>query len=92
MRVDISNDTTVFIDRSIKAVFSTIGEAVLLVAAIIFVFLRNWRAVLIPLVTIPVSLVGSFALMLLFGFSINTLTLLALVLAIGGGSWSTTRS
>ena len=83
MRVDISNDTTVFIDRSIKAVFSTIGEAVLLVAAIIFVFLRNWRAVLIPLVTIPVSLVGSFALMLLFGFSINTLTLLALVLAVG---------
>lgn len=83
MRVDISNDSTVFIDRSIKAVFSTIGEAVLLVAVIIFVFLRNWRAVMIPLVTIPVSLIGSFALMLLFGFSINTLTLLALVLAVG---------
>ncbi|MCB1915341.1 MAG: efflux RND transporter permease subunit [Rhodocyclaceae bacterium] len=83
MRVDIANDYTVFIDRSINAVFTTIGEAVALVAVIIFVFLRNWRAMLIPMVTIPVSLVGAFALMLAFGFSINTLTLLALVLAVG---------
>ncbi len=83
MRVDIANDYTVFIDRSIKAVFATIGEAVALVAVIIFVFLRNWRAMLIPMVTIPVSLIGAFALMLAFGFSINTLTLLALVLAVG---------
>ncbi|MCB1909790.1 MAG: efflux RND transporter permease subunit [Rhodocyclaceae bacterium] len=83
MRVDIANDYTVFIDRSIKAVFMTIGEAVALVAVIIFVFLRNWRAMLIPMVTIPVSLIGAFALMLAFGFSINTLTLLALVLAVG---------
>ncbi|NMG43642.1 MMPL family transporter [Aromatoleum toluvorans] len=83
MRMDIANDTTVFIDRSIASVFSTIWEAVLLVAVICFFFLRNWRAMLIPLVTIPVSLVGAFALMFLFGFSINTLTLLALVLAIG---------
>ncbi|MCK9984421.1 MAG: multidrug efflux pump [Azoarcus sp.] len=83
MRMDIANDTTVFIDRSIASVFSTIWEAVLLVAVICFFFLRNWRAMLIPLVTIPVSLVGAFALMLVFGFSINTLTLLALVLAIG---------
>ncbi|NMF91134.1 efflux RND transporter permease subunit [Aromatoleum petrolei] len=83
MRMNIANDTTVFIDRSIESVFSTIWEAVLLVAVICFFFLRNWRAMLIPLVTIPVSLVGAFALMLLFGFSINTLTLLALVLAIG---------
>ena len=83
MRVDIANDYTVFIDRSINAVFMTIGEAVALVAVIIFVFLRNWRAMLIPMVTIPVSLIGAFALMLAFGFSINTLTLLALVLAVG---------
>ncbi|MBD5801001.1 Efflux pump membrane transporter BepE [Azoarcus sp. Aa7] len=83
MRMNIANDTTVFIDRSIASVFSTIWEAVLLVAVICFFFLRNWRAMLVPLVTIPVSLVGAFALMLVFGFSINTLTLLALVLAIG---------
>jgi len=83
MRMDISSDSTVFIDRSIDAVFMTIAEAVLLVAGVCFFFLRNWRSMLVPLVTIPVSLVGAFALMLLFGFSINTLTLLALVLAIG---------
>jgi multidrug efflux pump len=83
MRMDIANDTTVFIDRSIAAVFRTIGEAVLLVAAVCLFFLRNWRATLVPLVTIPVSLVGAFTLMFAFGFSVNTLTLLALVLAIG---------
>ncbi|MCW5580195.1 MAG: efflux RND transporter permease subunit, partial [Luteimonas sp.] len=83
MRMAIANDTTVFIDRSIAAVFSTIWEAVLLVAVVCLFFLRNWRAMLVPLVTIPVSLVGAFTLMLVFGFSINTLTLLALVLAIG---------
>ncbi len=83
MRIDIANDSTVFIDRSIESVFSTIWEAVALVALVCLFFLRNWRAMLVPLVTIPVSLVGAFALMLLFGFSINTLTLLALVLAIG---------
>ncbi len=83
MTVDIAYDSSVFIDRSIKSVFSTIGEAIALVLLIIFFFLRNLRATLVPLVTIPVSLVGSFALMYLFGFSINTLTLLALVLAIG---------
>lgn len=81
--VDIANDSSVFIDRSIKAVYSTIAEAVVLVALVIFVFLRTFRASIIPLVTIPVSLIGAFALMALFGFSINTLTLLALVLAIG---------
>ena len=81
--VDVANDNSVFIDRSIKAVYTTIAEAVVLVALVIFVFLRTLRASIIPLVTIPVSLVGTFALMALFGFSINTLTLLALVLAIG---------
>ena len=81
--IDIANDNSVFIDRSVKNVYKTIVEAVILVALVIFVFLRTLRASLIPIVTIPVSLVGTFALMALAGFSINTLTLLALVLAIG---------
>ena len=81
--VEVANDNSVFIDRSIKAVYSTILEAVVLVALVIFVFLRTLRASLIPLLTIPVALIGAFALMALAGFSINTLTLLALVLAIG---------
>jgi multidrug efflux pump len=81
--IEMANDNSVFIDRSIKAVYTTVAEAVVLVALVIFVFLRTLRASIIPLVTIPVSLIGAFALMALFGFSINTLTLLALVLAIG---------
>ncbi len=83
VQIEVANDNSVFIDRSIKAVFKTIIEASVLVALVIFVFLRTLRASLIPLVTIPVSLIGTFALMSLAGFSINTLTLLALVLAIG---------
>ena len=83
VQIEVANDNSVFIDRSIKAVYTTILEASLLVALVIFVFLRTLRASLIPLVTIPVSLVGTFALMSLAGFSVNTLTLLALVLAIG---------
>jgi multidrug efflux pump len=81
--VDIANDTSVFIDRSVSNVYRTIVEAVVLVALVIFVFLRTPRASIIPIITIPVSLIGTFALMSLAGFSINTLTLLALVLAIG---------
>jgi multidrug efflux pump len=83
MAMEMVYDSSVFIDESINAVFRTILEAVVLVAIVIFVFLRNLRATLIPLVTIPVSLVGAFSLMYLFGFTINTLTLLAMVLAIG---------
>jgi multidrug efflux pump len=83
VQVDVANDNSVFIDRSIKGVFMTIVEASVLVALVIFVFLRTLRASLIPLVTIPVSLIGTFAMMALAGFSVNTLTLLALVLAIG---------
>ena len=83
IRIDIANDNSIFIDRSVKNVYKTIVEAVILVALVIFVFLRTLRASLIPIITIPVSLVGTFALMALAGFSINTLTLLALVLAIG---------
>jgi multidrug efflux pump len=83
MAVKMAYDKSQFIEESLKNVFKTIGEAVLLVVLIIFVFLRSIRATLIPLVTIPVSIVGTFALMYFAGFSINTLTLLSLVLAIG---------
>ncbi len=83
MKLIVAYDTSVFIERSIFSVFETIGEAILLVVLVIYFFLRSLRATLIPLVTIPVSLIGSFGLMYLFGFTINTLTLLALVLAIG---------
>jgi multidrug efflux pump len=81
--IQVANDNSVFIDRSIKAVYKTILEAAVLVALVIFVFLRTFRASIIPLVTIPVCLIGTFALMALFGFTVNTLTMLALVLAIG---------
>ncbi len=83
MKVEVAHDKSVFIEESIKNVYETIGEAILLVVLIIFLFLRSLKATLIPLVTIPVSLVGAFALMFAFDFTINTLTLLALVLAIG---------
>ncbi len=83
LRVQQANDNSVFIDRSIKSVFTTIAEAVVLVALVVFLFLRTLRASIIPLVTIPVSLIGAFGLMAAAGFTINTLTLLALVLAIG---------
>ncbi|MBF0392278.1 MAG: efflux RND transporter permease subunit [Alphaproteobacteria bacterium] len=82
-KVDVAYDSSVFIERSIQAVFTTIAEAVLLVVLITFLFLRTVRATLIPLVTIPVSLIGAFAIMYALGFTINTLTLLAMVLAIG---------
>ncbi len=83
MKLTIAYDTSVFIERSIDAVFTTIVEAIVLVVLVIFFFLRNVRASIIPIVTIPFSLVGACGLMYLFGFSINTLTLLAMVLAIG---------
>ncbi|MEZ5740187.1 MAG: efflux RND transporter permease subunit [Burkholderiaceae bacterium] len=83
VKVNIAYDSTVFIDRSIDAVFKTIAEAVILVGLVTFLFLGRLRAALIPVVTIPVCLVSAFSLMDLFGFSINTLTLLALVVAIG---------
>jgi multidrug efflux pump len=83
MRIEVIYDSSLFIDESIKSVFHTIVEAILLVALVIFFFLRNFRATLIPLVTIPVSLIGAFTFMYIMGFSVNTLTLLAMVLAIG---------
>ncbi len=83
MKLVVAYDTSVFIDRSISSVFETIVEAIVLVVLVIFFFLRSLRATIIPIVTIPVSLVGAFGLMYAFGFTINTLTLLAMVLAIG---------
>ncbi|MBO9356629.1 MMPL family transporter [Bordetella petrii] len=83
MKLNIAYDSSVFIERSIQSVFRTIGEAIVLVVLVIFFFLRNLRASIIPIVTIPVSLIGACGLMYLFGFSVNTLTLLAMVLAIG---------
>jgi multidrug efflux pump len=83
MRFDLAYDAGIFIKASIDNVFEAILEAVALVVVIIFFFLRTFRATLIPLVTIPVSLLGACAVMLAFGFTINTLTLLAAVLAVG---------
>jgi len=83
MRLNISYDSSLFIQESINSVYTTILEAVLLVVLVIFFFLRSVRASLIPIVTIPVSLIGAMGLMYFMGFSINTLTLLSMVLAIG---------
>lgn len=74
---------TVFVEESIEAVLHTLYEAIILVVIVILVFLQNWRATLIPLAAIPVSLVGTFAAMSAFGFSLNMLSLFGLVLAIG---------
>ena len=76
-------DTTRFVEASIHEVVKTLAIAAVLVALVVFVFLQNWRATLIPMLAVPVSLIGTFAGLWLFGFSINTLTLFALVLAIG---------
>jgi len=78
---DIAFDTSVFVQQSIKEVLTTLGLAIGLVVLVIFLFLQDWRATLIPAITIPVSLVGTFALLKAFGFSINTLTLFGLTLA-----------
>ncbi|MDX2002024.1 MAG: efflux RND transporter permease subunit [Chitinophagales bacterium] len=83
LKVSIGFDTTKFIRRSISEVEETIIIAFVLVALIIFLFLRDWRTTLIPLLAIPVSLIGAFFIMYIAGFSINVLTLLGIVLAIG---------
>ncbi|MCC7251642.1 efflux RND transporter permease subunit, partial [Hyphomicrobium sp.] len=83
MQAYIANDDAIFIERSIEAVYHAIAEAILLVVLVIILFLRSVRASIIPIVTIPISLIATFTLMLVFGFSVNTLTLLAMVLAIG---------
>ena len=76
-------DTTIFVRDSIKAVITTLLEATLLVVLVVILFLQTWRASIIPLIAVPVSIVGTFAVLYLLGFSINTLTLFGLVLAIG---------
>jgi multidrug efflux pump len=76
-------DTTPFIEESIHEVYKTLGEAIVLVAIVVMVFLQNWRSVIIPLIAVPVSLIGTFAVMALLGFSLNNISLLGLVLAIG---------
>ena len=79
----IPYDTTRFVAASIKAVIHTLVEAAILVLLVVFLFLQTWRATLIPMIAVPVSLIGTFAGLYLFGFSINTLTLFAMVLAVG---------
>lgn len=80
---DIPFDTTVYISDSIRHVFRTLFEALLLVILVVFLSLQNWRATLIPIIAVPISLIGTFGIMLLFGFSLNAMTLLGLILAIG---------
>jgi multidrug efflux pump len=76
-------NTTTFVEKSIEAVIHTLIEAIVLVLIVVLVFLQTWRATLIPMIAVPVSLVGTFAVMAAFGFSLNNLTLFGLVLAIG---------
>jgi multidrug efflux pump len=76
-------DPTIFVRDSIKAVVSTLTEAILLVVLVVILFLQTWRASLIPLLAVPVSIIGTFAVMLLMGFTINVLTLFGMILAIG---------
>jgi multidrug efflux pump len=83
MKMKVAYDSTKFIQSSIDEVEKTLGEAVLIVVAVIFLFLASFRSVIIPVVTIPLSLIGVCSLMLIAGFSFNLLTLLAMVLAIG---------
>ncbi len=83
MQYVISYDTSVFVKASIWEVLKTLAEALLLVILVVFLFLQTWRATLIPIVVIPISLIGSFAGLWLLGYSINTLTLFAMVLSIG---------
>jgi len=79
----ISLDTTLAVSEGIKEISKTLWQALLLVVIVVFIFLQGWRATLIPLLAVPVSLIGTFVLFPLFGFSINTLSLFGLVLAIG---------
>ncbi len=80
---EVAFNPTLFIAESVREVYFTIFEAVLLVVIVILLFLQSWRAAIIPIVAIPISLIGTFAVMRIFGFSINNLTLFGLVLAVG---------
>ena len=83
LEYSIVYDTTPFIKESIHEVYKTLCEAIVLVALVVLLFLQNWRSVLIPLIAVPVSLIGTFAVMAVLGFSLNNISLLGLVLAIG---------
>ena len=83
MKYELAFDTTDAVSESIRDVVSTLGQAIFLVILVIFVFLEDWRSTIIPAVTIPVSLIGTFAFVKLLGFSINTLTLFGITLATG---------
>jgi hydrophobic/amphiphilic exporter-1 (mainly G- bacteria), HAE1 family len=83
LRGVIAVDTTLVIGESVNEVITTIGEAIIIVILVIFLFLQDWRATIIPAVTIPVSLIGTFAFIKIFGFSINSLTLFGITLATG---------
>lgn len=83
MRLDYSLDTTLAVTAGIEEIMHTLLEAVILVLLVVFLFLQNWRATLIPLLTVPVSLIGTFMVFPLLGFSVNVLSLLGMVLAIG---------
>jgi len=83
VKYEIVYDPTIFVRQSIRAVVTTLFEALLLVVIVVMIFLQTWRASIIPLVAVPVSLIGTFAVMLGLGFSLNTLSLFGLVLAIG---------
>ncbi|WP_019881279.1 MULTISPECIES: efflux RND transporter permease subunit [unclassified Methylophilus] len=83
MDYNIPYDTSDFVKATIKEVFHTFGEALILVVLVVFLFLQSWRATLIPMIAVPISIVGTFAGLYLFGFSINLLTLFAMILAIG---------
>jgi len=83
LKLAYANDTTDFIKLSVNEVVKTLIEAIILVILVIFVFLQNWRALLVPAIAIPVVLLGTFAIFYMFGFTINTLTLFGLTLAVG---------
>src|SRR5438094_4582651 len=83
MRASVAFDSTKYIDNAIHEVVQTLSETVLIVIIVIFLFLGSLRTVLVPLVAIPVSLIGAVFLMQAFGFTVNLLTLLAVVLAVG---------
>jgi HAE1 family hydrophobic/amphiphilic exporter-1 len=83
LRIEVAFDTTTVVAESIREVVTTLVEAIALVVLVMFLFLQNWRTTLIPAITIPVSLIGTFAFVKLFGFSINTLTLFGITLATG---------
>ena len=83
LKDEVAFDTTPFIELSIKSVVKTLIEAIILVFIVMFLFLQNWRATIIPTMAVPVVVLGTFAVINMFGFSINTLTMFAMVLAIG---------